>query len=1008
MKRNSFLVALLIVAVTSLKAEAQINPDHTLGPDRSRLTPASDRTVIEGGARRGRNLFHSFREFNVETGRSVYFANPDGVQRIFGRVTGSNRSNILGTLGVLGNADLFLINPNGILFGPNARLDVRGSFLATTADRVLFHNYSFNASNPTPPPLLTIHRPIGLQMGATPGAIRMEGNATTKTQFSVPNSETFGLLGGNVTLTNAEITAPSGRINLGSLRSGTVKLTETGTGFRLESPVLPIDPTFEGDNVLLDNARLFIAEQGDVVGSASDRGIYFLGNNIQLHNQSDVEINNNSSSHGGPIRVDANRLRLSLGGKLETTSSLQGIGGEIIINAADQVTLIGNNPVDPLRISNILTASDTVGRGGDIRIQTGRLQLRQGAEIISFGNRAGRGGDVTIRASESITATGIPTTRPQGGSNIGAVVWGSGRGGNIHIVTPRLVLRDGNRVQAVSNSSGHGGNITIEANTIIAEGFNPKLPFFPSGIVALPLNSGDGGDIRVITQNLDLSRGANLSTALASNYEVLTLLTGGEFDAVNAGTGNAGNLRVQANRILIRGGNPRLPDNPTQLSSVTFGQGDAGDVDVSTRELTILDGGALLSASLLSLSVLGTPLPTSGRGNGGNLTVNAENILLDGLNRQLGLSSLLGTLAGGFGQGGNTQIRTGNLTVRNGGTVNSGTYAVGNAGRLAIEADSIQVEGVHASGQRSAIGTFADRPDPTLREAFVLPARPTGDTGELTIQSDYLNVEDGGLISVRHQGSGNAGRMRLRVNQLQLNGGELSAETALGQGGNITVQSDTLLLRQNSQITATALGGTGNGGNLTLNSELIGTLPNENNDLIANSVGGNGGEINLTTPLLAGFEPRDRLTSESDITASSELGIDGTIRILSPNIDTNQLTTELPEAPLDSSDQITTGCPADQEASFVVSGRGGLPATPSDILNRTVWQDDRVDSTPPESYSSLSNRSDAAANSGGPIVEAQTWVLNDRGQVELRPTLSAMRPSNRNSALCFANQTGMQ
>ncbi len=978
------------MAVASLKAEAQINPDNTLGPDQSRPIAESDRMLIKGGARRGHNLFHSFRDFNVGEGQSVYFNNPDGVERIFSRVTGRQRSNILGTLGVLGNADLFLVNPNGILFGPNARLDLRGSFLATTADRILFDDYRFSATNPTAPPLLTVHTPIGLQMGTSPGTIRVEGNAINRTPFSIANGETFGLLGGNLVLTNTQINVPSGRIELGSLRSGQVNLEEPAVGFRLGYPVLPIDSTFEGGNIEMNNARLFIAEQPDAVGSASDRGIYLVGNQIQLHNQTDVRIHNTSRVNGGPIQIDATLLHLRRGARIEAISQTQGSGGTITVNAADQITLRGTNPLEPERMGGILTASEQVGRAGDIQVQTAQLQIRQGGEIVSLSGATGRGGDVTVQASESITATGIATMRPTVGSQIGAFSLGSGRGGNIHVITPRLVLRDGNRVQTASSGSGQGGNITIEADTIIAEGFNPKLLILPSGIVAIPWNSGDGGNVRVTAQTIELSGGASLSTALASNYEVFVFLTGGEFDPNTAGTGNAGSVNVKADSILIQGGNSRGPDNPSQLSSVTFGQGDAGDVNVSTRQLTIRDGGALTSSSFLSLSVLAQPLPTSGRGDAGDLSVNADNILLEGFNTQLGLGSFLGTLSGGFGQGGNARIRAGNLTVRNGGTVNSGTFAIGNAGRLDIQADSIQVEGVHSSGQRSVIGTFADRPDPALREVFVLPPRPTGDTGELTIQSDRLNVQDGGLVSVRHQGSGNAGRMRLQVNQLQLDRGTLSAETALGQGGNITVQSDTLLLRHQSQITATALGGNGDGGNLTLNASIIGALQTENSDLIANSVRGSGGQINLTTPTLVGLEPHDRLTPQSDITASSELGIDGTIRIVSPNINTSHLMTQLPETPLERSDQIVAGCPSTGGSTFVVTGRGGLPATPAEVMNRAfVWQDERQlvsdPSAPTTSPAAMADRS---------IVEAQGWRLNLQGQVELMATSPQADPIN--------------
>ncbi|MDY7023756.1 MAG: filamentous hemagglutinin N-terminal domain-containing protein, partial [Cyanobacteriota bacterium] len=172
-------------------ASAQLVPDNTLGSESSTVTPNvnirninSDR--IDGGAVRGNNLFHSFQEFNVEAGRGVYFSNPETIINILTRVTGDNISNILGTLGVLGNANLFLINPNGIVFGPNARLDVGGSFFASTADSILFENgIEFAASNPQAPPLLTINIPIGLNLRNNPGNITVQGEGNNFT--SDPN-----------------------------------------------------------------------------------------------------------------------------------------------------------------------------------------------------------------------------------------------------------------------------------------------------------------------------------------------------------------------------------------------------------------------------------------------------------------------------------------------------------------------------------------------------------------------------------------------------------------------------------------------------------------------------------------------------------------------------------------------------------------------------------------------------------------------------------------------------
>ncbi|MDZ8263761.1 filamentous hemagglutinin N-terminal domain-containing protein [Nostoc sp. ChiQUE01b] len=138
---TAWLGCLASIAVFTHPTFAQLTPDNSLGKERSqviRLNPNNDH--IEGGAARGANLFHSFQDFNVGEGRGVYFANPEGITNIFSRVTGGNSSNIFGKLGVSGGANLFLLNPNGIVFGKNASLNLQGSFLGTTANGVEFGN----------------------------------------------------------------------------------------------------------------------------------------------------------------------------------------------------------------------------------------------------------------------------------------------------------------------------------------------------------------------------------------------------------------------------------------------------------------------------------------------------------------------------------------------------------------------------------------------------------------------------------------------------------------------------------------------------------------------------------------------------------------------------------------------------------------------------------------------------------------------------------------------------
>jgi len=197
------------------RANAQIIPDNTLGSEGSIVVPLDALTDrIDGGAQRGSNLFHSFQEFNIGAGRTIYFANPAAVQNIFSRVTGNNPSHLFGTLGVLGDANLFFLNPNGILFGPGARLDIRGSFIASTADRFVFPDGSqFSATNPQAAPLLTVDvKPpaVTLVFEGNSGAIVNAGN------LAVDSGQNLTLIADSVTNTGS-LVAPDGDVTIVSV-----------------------------------------------------------------------------------------------------------------------------------------------------------------------------------------------------------------------------------------------------------------------------------------------------------------------------------------------------------------------------------------------------------------------------------------------------------------------------------------------------------------------------------------------------------------------------------------------------------------------------------------------------------------------------------------------------------------------------------------------------------------------------------------------------------------------
>ena len=322
------------------------------------------------------------------------------------------------------------------------------------------------------------------------------------------------------------------------------------------------------------------------------------------------------------------------------------------------------------------------------------------------------------------------------------------------------------------------------------------------------------------------------------------------------------------------------------------------------------------------------------------------------------------------------------MSIRDGARIDSSATVIGNSGSVIVNAsESVEVSGV-ADGSEipSLINSSANILDEALRTRLGLPEKPFGDSGDLTINTPKLVVKDGALVSVRNDGFGNGGILEINANSINLdNQGGITAATESGEGGDINLDLDSALIMRRGSLINTESLGTGNGGNLNINSPIIAGF--ENSDIIANAVEGNGGNINITTQGIFGLELRDQLTEESDITASSQFGINGTVAINNISLDPSSGLVELPTELSDSSQQIAQGCSSNQDNSFVATGRGGIPQTPNERVDiNPTWSDIRDLSA----FSELNDNSQITSISKKPkIVEATGFIRNLKGEIEL-------------------------
>ncbi|MBD2329179.1 filamentous hemagglutinin N-terminal domain-containing protein [Alkalinema sp. FACHB-956] len=921
-------------------ASAQVIPDGTL-PTTVTHSNAVDFT-IDNGARSGSNLFHSFNQFSVPTGGSAVFNNALDVQNIFARVTGGTASTIDGVIKTNGSASLFLLNPSGILFGPNAALNLGGSFVGTTANSIKFADgVEFSATHPGNPPLLMMSAPIGLQMGRSPTTIAVQGKGNDA-MFPTANlglvsspGTTLALVGGNITFAGGVVTAPSGRIELGAVTNGTVGLAKTPVGWQLRYAQAQ---EFGTVNLTQRSSLWAPAAVTNPFG-----GIQVVGRDVVL-NQSQIAATAIGSVTSGNIQIHAQRS-LSLGG--------------LHVNAQAPSAWIVN-----------LVGQGAAGNSGAVSVQTGNLVLQDGAAIETLSLGSGKAGDIQVQA-ETISANGTVAVKspfsPIGSSSsrIGSSVYASGSGGNLNIAARQIRLTDSGFIGTLGlpSATGTTGNVTVTATEDITASGISALSLISSGIASDTFGRGHGGTVQLSTGTLHLTDGAQVGTITARLAGV-----------PGSGLGNAGDVTVTAREsITLSGTSPDRPNQISYLGSGTIGAGHGGTVRVIAPRLLLKGGAGLGTSTLPVVGNLGDRAQANHLGNAGDVLLQiADSIEVSGYHPFPILPSSLGSFTFGSGHAGNVILQTTHLAARDGGSILSATSATGNAGNLTIEAKDILID------HYASIATSAFLADSVGQQFYNLPDRPTGNTGELTLNTEKLIIRNQGMVNVYHRGIGNAGQLNIQANQIILDSGNIRASTFSGQGGDIQLQvRDLILLRHGSQITATS-GGSGNGGNIKIQNQfLVGT---ENSDIVANAFQGQGGNIQITTQGMFGLAYRLQQTSESDITASSEFGINGTVKVNTIENSPNAVFPELPVNVADTNQKIATGCSSKQTGQFILTGRGGLPLNPNqEMMVALVWNDLRDIST----YQGHRGIVVASPVNQPTLVQASGFQRNTDGSIEL-------------------------
>lgn len=787
--------------------------------------------------------------------------------------------------------------------------------------------------------------------------------------------------------------------------------TKIGTGNLL---------TIDTNNLQLTNSGIIIAKIIPEFEGESGNLILNISN-VNL-NQSFLISENRGSQLGGNIIINSNNLNLNHGSGISGVTDSRfstGKGSNISINSTESVVVSGYSTFNNNLPSFIGSGTISPADGGDILIKTSLLRLENGGILFTTAannnQNLGSGGNINldlnkleILGSSPVNPSFISLDYILFGDKIFSEV-ANQKAGDLTINANSILIEQSGFISSSTFNQAQGGNINLNAPIIELKN-NPSTNTFISGILAQTVGNGNGGTININSANLTIADQTRISVSTGiSTIELNSLnhkikLANQFFNLFNQinlpnleikqniGTGSAGNINVNSTNIFL--------NNQAQILGTTFGQGQGGNLNILSNFLNLNNN------SQINVS-------TDGIGNAGKITIQTYQNLALNNNSQISSSANINAI----GDGGNINIITPFLNLNNKAQINASSVgkSTADAGNIFLNINQLNLENNSAinSSTSGGIGgtikikgnelnvahnsqittstrgnnnagqiTFEITKNLNLIGANTgifanTEQNSTGNGGNILIDPDTININDGAGIFVDSKGTGIGGNITIYGGTLNLNNGQISAVTNSSDGGNINLNLNQFLwLRNNSNISATAgiTQSAGNGGNITIFAPFIIALPQEDSNITAQAFLGNGGNINITTNALFGIGfTGENIPVRNDITVSSKFGLDGNFIFNNLAVDPTSGLIELPSNLVNN--QPLKPCSSSRETnSFTNIRTGGLSENPyQNFSSNELFID----------FSPVNLSSANSISENNPIIQATGWQINEQGNIEL-------------------------